>query len=182
MATKITGIERGYAAPAGATVIELKNHTCMPGLIDLHVHLGSAISANSVTEGFSFNSPDYAIRGVANAEKTLMAGFTSLRELGAAPYVSTALRNAINQGIVKGPRIHAAGGVVSTGGHGDPTNGLRAELMGNPGPETRRDQRRRRGAARGAAALQGRLRPDQDFHHRRRALAGEKRRRAVADG
>jgi len=132
---KITRIERGYAAPAGASVIDLKNHTCMPGLIDLHVHLGSAISANSVTEGFSFNSPDYAIRGVANAEKTLMAGFTSLRELGAAPYVSTALRNAINQGIVKGPRIHAAGGVVSTGGHGDPTNGLRAELMGNPGPE-----------------------------------------------
>jgi imidazolonepropionase-like amidohydrolase len=132
---KITRIERGYIAPTGAAVIDLKNHTCMPGLIDLHVHLGSAISANSVTEGFSFNSPDYAIRGVANAEKTLMAGFTSLRELGAAPHVSTALRNAINQGIVKGPRIHAAGGVVSTGGHGDPTNGLRAELMGNPGPE-----------------------------------------------
>lgn len=132
---KIVSIERGYTAPAGSAVIDLKSHTCMPGLIDLHVHLGSAISANSVTEGFSFNPPDYAIRGVANAEKTLMAGFTSLRELGAAPHVSTALRNAINQGIVKGPRIHAAGGVVSTGGHGDPTNGLRAELMGNPGPE-----------------------------------------------
>jgi imidazolonepropionase-like amidohydrolase len=64
-----------------------------------------------------------------------MAGFTSVRELGAAPGVSIALRNGINAGYIKGPRIQAAGGVVSTGGHGDPTNGLRADLMGSPGTE-----------------------------------------------
>lgn len=132
---RILRIERGYTAPDAAKIVDLKSHTCMPGLIDLHVHLGSAISRNSTLEGFTLNPPDYAIRGVANAEKTLLAGFTSVRELGAAPAVSTALRNAINQGIVKGPRIHAAGGVVTTGGHGDPTNGLRSELMGMPGPE-----------------------------------------------
>jgi imidazolonepropionase-like amidohydrolase len=58
-----------------------------------------------------------------------------VRDLGAAPGVSVALRNAINRGIVRGPRIQAAGTVVSTGGHGDPSNGLRADLMGDPGPE-----------------------------------------------
>lgn len=124
----IQRVETGYVAPQGATVIDLKQHTCMPGLIDLHVHLGSELSPNSTVEFMGFNPPDYAIRGVANAEKTLMAGFTSLRELGAAPGVSTALRDAINRGIVKGPRIQAAGGMSSTGGHGDPANGLRQEL------------------------------------------------------
>jgi len=132
---RILRIERGFTAPNTAKVIDLKSHTCMPGLIDLHVHLGSAISRNSTIEGFSLNPPDYAVRGVANAEKTLLAGFTSVRELGAAQGVSIALRNAINQGIVKGPRIHAAGTVATTGGHGDPTNGLRSDLMGQPGPD-----------------------------------------------
>ena len=132
---KITRIDRGYTGAANAATIDLKNHTCMPGLIDLHVHLSSSISANYAMEGFSFNPPDYAIRGVANAEKTLMAGFTSVRDLGSPPGVGVALRNGINQGIIKGPRIQAAGGVATTGGHGDPTNGLRADLMGNAGPE-----------------------------------------------
>jgi imidazolonepropionase-like amidohydrolase len=132
---KILRVDRGFTATDGATVVDLTRHTCLPGLVDLHVHLGSALSANSTIESFTLNPPDYAVRGVANAEKTLLAGFTSVRELGAAAGVSTALRNAINQGIVKGPRIHAAGGAVSTGGHGDPTNGLRADLMGAPGTD-----------------------------------------------
>lgn len=132
---KIERIEKGHVVPAGATVVDLKRHTCLPGLIDLHVHLGGQLSRGSAMESFSLNPPDYAVRGVANAEKTLMAGFTSVRELGASPGVSIAIRNAINGGIVKGPRIHAAGAVVSTGGHGDPTNGLRADLMGSPGVE-----------------------------------------------
>jgi imidazolonepropionase-like amidohydrolase len=130
---RIKRIDRGYTAPDGAKAVDLKSHTCMPGLIDLHVHLGSSITRNSIVESFTLNSPDYAVRGVANAEKTLMAGFTSIRELGSAPGVGVALRNAINQGIVKGPRIHAAGGVATTGGHMDPTNGLRDDLMGRPG-------------------------------------------------
>lgn len=131
----IARIDKGYTTPPNAKIVDLKNATCMPGLIDLHVHLGSELRAGAAIESFQLNPPDYAIRGVANAEKTLMAGFTSVRELGAAAGVSVALRNAISQGIVKGPRIQAAGTVVSTGGHGDPTNSLRAELMGNPGVE-----------------------------------------------
>lgn len=132
---QITRIEKGHTAPAGAKVIDLKRHTCLPGLIDLHVHLGGQLARGSAMESFTLNPADYAVRGVAYAEKTLMAGFTSVRELGASPGVSIALRNAINSGIVKGPRVQAAGAVVSTGGHGDPTNGLRADLMGSPGVE-----------------------------------------------
>lgn len=132
---QIARVDRGHAAPANATVIDLKRHTCLPGLIDLHVHLGGQLARGSAMETFSLNPADYAVRGVANAEKTLLAGFTSVRELGASQGVSIALRNAINSGIVKGPRIQAAGAVVSTGGHGDPTNGLRADLMGAPGVE-----------------------------------------------
>ena len=132
---KIARIEEGYTAPAGATVVDLKQHTCMPGLIDLHVHLAFAITPATFTEQFTLNPPEYAVRGAGYAEKTLMAGFTSVRDLGSPDGVNTGLRNAINQGYVKGPRIQAAGFITSTGGHGDPTNGLKSELMGTPGPE-----------------------------------------------
>ncbi len=132
---KILRVDRGYVAPPDATVIDLKNHTCMPGLADLHVHLSSEISPASTIESFTFNPADYAVRGVANAEKTLMAGFTSVRDLGAPPGVSVALRDAVNRGIIKGPRIQAAGFVGTTGGHGDPTNGVRADLASAPKAE-----------------------------------------------
>jgi imidazolonepropionase-like amidohydrolase len=132
---KIARVEEGYTAPAGATVVDLKQQTCMPGLIDLHVHLAFAITPASFTEQFTLNPPEYAVRGAGNAEKTLLAGFTSVRDLGSPPGVNIGLRNAINQGYVKGPRIQAAGFITSTGGHGDPTNGLKSELMGTPGPE-----------------------------------------------
>jgi imidazolonepropionase-like amidohydrolase len=128
-AKKITRVSAGYASIANARTVDLKNHTCLPGLIDLHVHLSSELSPARYAEGFSLNPPDYTVRGVANAEKTLMAGFTSVRDLGSPPGVGVALRNGINRGFIKGPRIQAAGGVSSTGGHGDPTNGLRADLM-----------------------------------------------------
>lgn len=139
---QIARIEKGHVAPAGAAVVDLRRHTCLPGLIDLHVHLGGQLVRGAAMEGFTLNPTDYAVRGAHYAEKTLMAGFTAVRELGAAPGVSIALRNGINAGYIKGPRIQAAGNVVSTGGHGDPTNGLRADLMGSPGTE--------RGVANGA--------------------------------
>ena len=113
----------------------MRDYTCLPGLIDLHVHLAFSLTPAATIESFTFNPADYAVRSVGNAEKTLMAGFTSVRDLGSAPGVSVGLRNAINKGLVKGPRIQAAGFITSTGGHGDPTNALRSELMGNPGPD-----------------------------------------------
>ncbi len=132
---RIARIERGYITVADANIVDLRNQTCMPGLIDLHVHLAFSLTPNATVEGFSFNPADYAVRAVGNAEKTLMAGFTSVRDLGSPPGVGVALRNAINQGLAKGPRVQAAGMITSTGGHGDPTNGLRIDLMGNPGAD-----------------------------------------------
>ena len=132
---RIAAVESGYASAPGATVVDLRSQTCLPGLIDLHVHLAYNLTPTSFVEQFSLNPPDYAFRGVVNAEKTLMAGFTSVRDLGSPKGVGVAMRNAVNQGLIKGPRIQAAGFITSTGGHGDPTNGLRAELMGTPGPD-----------------------------------------------
>ncbi len=134
-AQTIVRIDRGYTTPADGNVIDLRDYTCLPGLIDLHVHLAFSLTPAATIESFTFNPADYAVRSVGNAEKTLMAGFTSVRDLGSAQGVSVGLRNAINKGLVKGPRIQAAGFITSTGGHGDPTNALRSELMGNPGPD-----------------------------------------------
>ena len=126
---KIVRVDAGYTG--GDSAINLRGHTCLPGLIDLHVHLASSITPNTTVENFTYNPPDYTVRAVANAEKTLLAGFTSVRDLGSPPGVSIALRNGILQGIVKGPRVIAAGSVATTGGHGDPTNAVRADLLAN---------------------------------------------------
>ena len=133
---KITALERGYRTVAGATSIDLKAHTCMPGLIDLHVHLTMEVTATLNDELVKLNPADFALRAVPNAEKTLMAGFTSVRDLASPQNVAASVRNAINSGKFKGPRLHVAGLVATTGGHGDLfAPGLRADLAGNPGPE-----------------------------------------------
>ncbi|MEP6907335.1 MAG: amidohydrolase family protein [Pseudoxanthomonas sp.] len=134
---KIDSVIPGRAKLAAGTVsIMLAGRTCMPGWTDLHVHLGSQSSPQSYSEGFRLDPTDYAFRSVGYADKTLMAGFTSVRDLGGD--VSPHLRDAVNQGLVKGPRIFAAGkSIATTGGHADPSNGLNSELehlLGPPGP------------------------------------------------
>ena len=120
----------------GTESILLPGRTCLPGWTDLHVHLGQQSSPQSYSEGFRLDPTDYAFRSVGYADKTLMAGFTSVRDLGGE--VAPHLRDAISQGLVKGPRIWAAGkGIATTGGHGDPSNGVNdrlAHLIGPPGP------------------------------------------------
>jgi imidazolonepropionase-like amidohydrolase len=124
------------AATAGETV-DLTSATCMPGLMDMHVHLAVEYGPGTYMESFSLNGTDYAIRAAANAEKTLMAGFTLVRDLGDRSFGEViALRNAIDKGIVRGPRVLAAGkSIATTGGHADPTNGMRRDLSFDAGPE-----------------------------------------------
>ena len=122
------------AAGADFRFVSLPDATCMPGLIDAHTHLTFETSPTGYTDQFRWNSADYAIRSTAYAQRTLLAGFTTVRNLGDGNYESIALRNAINAGIVPGPRIFTAGVAIgSTGGHADPTDGYRIDLAGDPG-------------------------------------------------
>jgi imidazolonepropionase-like amidohydrolase len=129
---RIVAIESGYRAPAaGDVVIDLRSSTLMPGLMDMHVHLTSEYSRSSAGDAFRKNGTDVALDGAMFAERTLMAGFTTVRDLGDSFRASIALRNAINAGKVPGPRIFAAGkSIATTGGHADPTNGWGEHLGG----------------------------------------------------
>jgi imidazolonepropionase-like amidohydrolase len=119
----------GAQAPAGAMAIDLKSQTCMPGLIDSHTHLTGQTSRTEYVDRYHWNVADYVIRSTVYARRTLLAGFTTVRNLGDTANESASLRNAINAGIVPGPRIFTAGKAIgSTGGHADPTDGYRQDL------------------------------------------------------
>ncbi|MFT7287711.1 MAG: imidazolonepropionase-like amidohydrolase [Halieaceae bacterium] len=134
---RITAIEEGFQEPEDAVIIDLREQTVLPGLMDMHVHLASELDPpGSFAEGYYLNASDYALRATVYARRTLEAGFTTVRDLGAHSVEALlALRDAINRGYVPGPRIYAAGlALATTGGHGDPTNGIRRDLRGDPGP------------------------------------------------
>jgi imidazolonepropionase-like amidohydrolase len=133
---RIAQVLPGKVAAPGAQVVDLSGQTCMPGWIDLHVHLDGESNPKQYEEGFRLDPIDFGYRALAYADRTLKAGFTTVRDLGGD--VTPHLRDAINQGYVQGPRIYAAGTIIATtGGHGDDTNGLNNELshlLGPPGP------------------------------------------------
>ncbi|MGA8276831.1 MAG: amidohydrolase family protein [Rhodanobacteraceae bacterium] len=132
---RIRKVEQGRTDTNAATVIELAG-TCLPGLIDSHTHLTMQFSKSTYSDKFRLNPADYAIRGTVYAKRTLLAGFTTVRNVGDEHNESIALRNAINAAIVPGPRIFTAGKFIgTTGGHADPTNGFRWDLQGDPGPQ-----------------------------------------------
>jgi len=122
---KIVAIEPGFRSPGpGDRLIDLSDGTLLPGFMDAHVHLSSEQSRRTEIERYTLNDVDRAIDAVVFANRTLLAGFTTVRDLGDGSGAVIALARAVNAGKVPGPRIIAAGKPIgSTGGHADPTNG-----------------------------------------------------------
>lgn len=113
------GTQGELDAPQGSQVIDLEDRTLVPGLMDMHVHLSGDAGGNFFA-GLSYSAPRQAIVAVKNARKTLMAGFTTVRDVGAGGYSVIAVRDGINAGDIIGPRIFAAGHAIGiTGGHCD---------------------------------------------------------------
>jgi imidazolonepropionase-like amidohydrolase len=113
------GAAASLAAPADASKIDLGNATILPGLIDMHTHITSRPDKAGY-ESLGISIPSQAVTGVANAHKTLQAGFTTLRNVGADGYADVALRDSINAGETVGPRLFVSGPLIgATGGHCD---------------------------------------------------------------
>ena len=133
---KIIEITKGYATPKkNDKVINLKQSYVLPGFMDMHVHLAQEYVPKA--ERQSKIEPEYRALFAANAaSKTLMAGFTSVRNLGDGGMETISLREAIKQGLAIGPRIFTSGKTIATtGGHGDPTNGMPKAHYQPPTPE-----------------------------------------------
>ncbi len=121
---RIKSIESGtFAIPSGAKVVDLSNDYVLPGLIDCHTHLGARADKYDPINSFKETPFSAAYASVVNAQRTLNAGFTSVRDVGSLPFMAVDLRNAIDEGLFPGPRIVASGPPLSiTGGHGDLNN------------------------------------------------------------
>lgn len=130
----LTGFQPG---PTGATLIDLKDRFVLPGLIDSHVHLDSDAGGDAaLIEAMTDSPARAAYRAAGNAKKTLMAGFTTVRNLGDGSGATLALRDAVAAGELPGPRIIDAGRSISTtSGHMDATLSVSEDLHGSIGQE-----------------------------------------------
>ena len=134
---KILSIENGFTQPKSSDdiVIDLKTKTIMPGLIDMHVHMEHESNPKAYLQKYTLNDADYAFKSVKFSNATLMAGFTTVRDLGGTG-VNISLKKAIAAGTIDGPRVFTAGkSLATTGGHADPTNGSKKSIIGDPGPK-----------------------------------------------
>lgn len=136
---KIFDIRKGYISAADLSgadnvkIIDLKNDFVMAGMIDSHVHATMQLSPHELEKGVTTTNSDYALIGSVYARRILNAGFTTVRDVGGPREAVFALRNSIAKGQITGPRIVAAGDIISPlGGHGD-TVGYRPDVFGTPG-------------------------------------------------
>ncbi|WP_252181169.1 amidohydrolase family protein, partial [Azospirillum sp. B4] len=129
-AGKVTAVEAGYVAHPGVPVIDLKDQTVLPGLIDCHVHISAKLpsQANAVEDMMTHTAVDAVLDGAIFARALLLQGFTSARDVGGGDE-TVSLRNAIDAGKVPGPRLWVSLEPLGpTGGHGDPSNGFDSRL------------------------------------------------------
>ena len=131
---RITAIQPGYVTPAGAEVVDLKDRTVLPGLIDTHVHITQSFHpGDPIRNAMTRSNYQALIDAVGNARNTLLAGFTTVRSVGDATEAVVSLKRSINEGSIPGPRMWVAGDALGpSGGHGDPANGLLPDLAELP--------------------------------------------------
>lgn len=134
---RIAALEKGFtAAKPNDTIIDLKNKFVLPGLMDMHTHLSGQTEKAGYLKRFQLYPAEQALAATQYLKNTLMAGFTTVRDLGGGEGVDLALRNAVNRGDIIGPRMLVAGKSLAVmGGHADPTNGFREDILGVPGIE-----------------------------------------------
>ncbi|MCH7980337.1 MAG: amidohydrolase family protein [Proteobacteria bacterium] len=129
---RIIEVRSGFADASefegDVTLIDLRDHFVLPGLMDMHVHLQGELGPDNDSDRLKMSSQLKQMRSIQFAMRTLLAGFTTVRDVGSSPQEMYALRDAINYGWIDGPRIIAAGGVGITGGHAD-ISGVSPELM-----------------------------------------------------
>lgn len=129
---RISEVRKGYADPSDfegeVEVVDLKDYFVLPGLMDMHVHLQGELGPENDSEALRLSPQQLQMRSVMYAQRTLEAGFTTLRDVGSSEQEMYALRDGIENGWIEGPRIIAAGGVGITGGHAD-VSGMKPELM-----------------------------------------------------
>jgi imidazolonepropionase-like amidohydrolase len=134
---KVAAVRPQSAERPGGERVDLGSYFCLPGLIDAHVHLASQVKdqLGALADKLFQNPADAAYQSVGFAEKTLLAGFTTVRDLGAEDNINISMKRAVEKGWIKGPRILTAGKAIgSTGGHADPTDALKREYMKDLGP------------------------------------------------
>ncbi|MEM6646860.1 MAG: amidohydrolase family protein [Bacteroidota bacterium] len=130
----VVSVETGFVdGRRGDTVVDLQDAYCMPGLMDMHTHLSNESKKGGYLERFQLTPADQALQATAYARATLMAGFTTVRDVGGSEGVDLALKRAIANGTVVGPRMFVGTqSLAIMGGHADPTNGFREDIMGVP--------------------------------------------------